>query len=134
MSIFEKQNKNIEEVTKEDLIEQKKRSVWTRRIAKIAGIGISAIGTASGCIAASVQIMNKITEGNDEENPAGFFKTAACFGVALAGCAGEMGALYGGAYLIEEEIESWSEDDFKIEEAEVEDEFDPDKRIKFDWE
>ena len=125
----------VDEVTKEELMARQKVKVYAERAARVAGIRLTAIGAASGVFAGSVAACNKILEGHDEENPAGFLKCAASFGIILLGSAGETAALLGGTALIEEEVESWSDDDFKIEEVEAEDEkeFNPDKRVEFDF-
>lgn len=122
----------MNEVTKEELMAKRKMSVWAGRIAKVAGIGASTIAVVSGTVASSVSLVNKICEGHNEENPAGFGKVALSCGVMLLASVAEYAEMYGGITLATDEIESWSEDDFKIEEVEAED-CDP-KETKFDWE
>ena len=118
----------IKEVTKEELMAKKKVTVIAERAARVTGIGLATIGAASGFFGGMVKALDKILDGCDEEHPAGFLQAAATFGT---------GVLVAGTAMIEKEVESWSDEDFMIEEAEEtsdaeSEEYDPDKRI-YDW-
>ena len=128
------QNSEIDEVTKEQLLAKLKMEVWAKRIIKVASEGLAAFGTGLVSLTGACEICNKILDGYDEENPAGFIRTTAAIGTVLLGSGGMTAAWMGGAKLIESEIESWSDKDFEIPEVEyVEDEdcdYDPDDRIE----
>lgn len=121
----------IDEVTKEDLLAELKMKVWAKRILKVTGEGLAAFGTGLVALTGACEICNKILEGHDEENPAGFVKTTAALGTVLLGSGAMTAAWMGGAALIESEVESWSYSDFEIPEVEVvDDDYDPDDRIE----
>lgn len=74
-------------------------------IAKVVGISLATIGATAVEIAGSVDIMNKIVDGCDEDNPANFAQTAGVMAVAIGAGIVETGTVYGGMYLVANEIE-----------------------------
>ena len=75
-------------------------------IARVVGIGAATLIAEAVEIAGSIELMNKIVDGCDEDNPANFAQTIGVCGVALFATAAEAATMCGGMYLIEEEIEN----------------------------
>jgi hypothetical protein len=75
-------------------------------IAKVVGYGLATIGATAVEIAGSIQVMNKIVEGCDEDNPANFIQTLGVVGTAIGASAAETATMLGGIGLIENEIEN----------------------------
>ena len=84
-----------------------KISEKTKSIIKIAGVGVATLGVTAFEIAASIEAMNKIVEGCDENNPASFGQTLGVVSVAIGSSIIESGTVIGGMYLIEEEIDKY---------------------------
>lgn len=74
-------------------------------IAKVVGIGAATLGACAVEFAGSIELMNKICDGCDEDNPANFAQTVGVCAVALGASAVECGTMIGGMYLVENEIE-----------------------------
>ena len=74
-------------------------------IAKVVGISLATIGATAVEIAGSIDVMNKIVDGCDEDNPANFAQTAGVMAVAIGAGIVETGTVYGGMYLVANEIE-----------------------------
>ena len=74
-------------------------------ITKVVGISLATIGATAVEIAGSIDIMNKIVDGCDEDNPANFAQTAGVMAVAIGAGIVETGTVYGGMYLVANEIE-----------------------------
>ena len=73
-------------------------------IAKVVAIGAATVGATAVEIAGSVQVMNKIVEDCDEDNPANFIQTLGVVGTTLVASAAETATMFGGIALIEHEI------------------------------
>lgn len=77
-------------------------------IAKVVGISAVTLGACAVEFAGTIELMNKICDGCDEDNPANFAQTVGACAVALGGSAAECATMYGGMYLAVEEItENW---------------------------
>lgn len=74
-------------------------------IAKVASYGLATIGAMAAEVAGSVQVMNKIVEDCDEDNPANFVQTLGVVGTTLVASVAESVTMVGGMCLIEKEIE-----------------------------
>lgn len=74
-------------------------------IAKVACYGAATLGALAVEIASSIEVMNKIVDGCDEDNPASFGQTLGVIVTSLAAGAVETGTALGGMLVIENEIE-----------------------------
>ena len=73
-------------------------------IAKVVGISVATLGACAVEFAGSVELLNKICDGCDEDNPANFAQTVGACAVALGAGAAETATMYGGLYLAVEEV------------------------------
>lgn len=74
-------------------------------VAKCVGIGVATLGTTAVEIAGSIELMNKIVDGCDEDNPANFAQTLGVVATSIGAGMVESATVIGGMALIEHEIE-----------------------------
>lgn len=74
-------------------------------IAKVACYGAATLGALAVEIAGSIEVMNKIVDGCDENNPANFGQTLGVIATSLAAGVVETATAMGGMLVIENEIE-----------------------------
>ena len=74
-------------------------------VCKMAGIGVATIGAMAVEFAAGIELMGKICDGCDEDNPANFGQVVGTMATYIGMMGAETGTMFGGMYLIEQEIE-----------------------------
>ena len=76
-----------------------------KSICKIVGTGVVTLGAMAVECAAGVELMGKICEGCDEDNPANFGQVVGVAATYIGMMGAETATMLGGVYLIEQEIE-----------------------------